>query len=344
MNRALIILIVLAALALYLYHDEPPQHSMGVPRDFNTIQEAVDAAIPGSIIEVDAREGPYLESVVISTQDISLRSINGRAEIFSPDEQDPVIFIASHGVHLEGFSINGGYVGILLESALQNKILNNFVSQNLQGIVLNQSQGNQIANNEIVANDSIGILLHESKSNVFDKNIVSENPIGGIFLESNSTDNYFHENTIETSDMGVRIQSSPSNRFDENKIGHNTTFGVSVESANLLEFTGCLFEENGMAMRIVNGTDTKLFRNKFEQNSRGIEIQGSVRRMEIFENSFVNNSEYSIKNTSIENVIALNNYWGDSKGPRVATEDDESVPNSIMGKVDFDPWLVEPID
>jgi len=65
-----------------------------VPQDYPTIQEAIDRAQPGDVINVDATQGPYQGPIVIDKK-LMLTSINGRAtvEVQSPDED--VISIVS---------------------------------------------------------------------------------------------------------------------------------------------------------------------------------------------------------------------------------------------------------
>ncbi|MGW6704365.1 right-handed parallel beta-helix repeat-containing protein [Streptomyces sp. NPDC054956] len=94
-----------------------PPSTLAVPRDFPTIQAAVDAAAPGSTIAV--HRGTYTEEVVVSGKDLDLKGVGGPV-IKSPTTLTPyasgldgaqlvsVVRIA-HGAHvrMSGFTVSG---------------------------------------------------------------------------------------------------------------------------------------------------------------------------------------------------------------------------------------------
>jgi parallel beta-helix repeat protein len=63
-----------------------------VPQDFPTIQEAIENAQPGDVIEVDATQGPYQGPILIK-KSLTLRSVNGRALIEASSPEETVIQI-----------------------------------------------------------------------------------------------------------------------------------------------------------------------------------------------------------------------------------------------------------
>ena len=343
MAHRLILLLILLSLVTWQLLEIKSDQSLRVPEDYSTIQLALDAAKPGDTILVDARSGPFDESIRILTNQLTLRSRHGSSVIRAIGSSLPVVSIFADEVLIEGFEFSGGHVGLLVEGSYASAVFDTRIIGNLQGVGVNQSQGLIFENNQVIENESIGILLHNSSNNHFTDNSVIENPIGGIFLEANSEQNLFESNRIESSDMGFRLMSSPSNVFRQNEILNNTTFGVSIETSQAGVYEHNFVIANGMGMRIANGLGTQLIGNLIEQNVVGIELQGSVRRLQIAGNSFVANVEFSLINRSSEVVIAQNNYWGSEDGPSVIASGQENVANGIFGPVVFDPWLAEPI-
>lgn len=79
---------------------------ISVPDDYPSIQEAVNAAVPGDVVQVKAIAGPYIENVVITTSDITLKGI-GQAEIQAASPANPALQVLGSGVRVERFDCTG---------------------------------------------------------------------------------------------------------------------------------------------------------------------------------------------------------------------------------------------
>lgn len=136
--------------------------------DFTSIQEAIDAASGGDIIQ--AYSGTYGKAIInksINLIGIGMPVIDGKWE-------GNVIEIQADNVKLQGFRIvnSGGdnNAGILVESS-HSVVRNNASTSNQCGIALNAASNNKISNND-VSGGEYGILLESSCSN---NNIISNN-------------------------------------------------------------------------------------------------------------------------------------------------------------------------
>lgn len=161
-----------------------------VPRDFETIQAAVDAAAPGDKIQV--APGVYEENVFIAKSNIRLHAPTGRAVLdgtriggFGIEVTGLVLPVEE--VQIQGFVVNGYEFGVLLVNASSCRISMNLVSNcrdrdpgngafNLaDGIVLIDASFNEIHNNEVRGNGHNGVFLFGTLGNTIKGNTIVDN-------------------------------------------------------------------------------------------------------------------------------------------------------------------------
>ena len=82
--------------------------TLDVPADFTTIQAAVDAADPGDTVAVGAGGGPYLESVNVDTEGISIVGAQGRPVIdgFDPGDSPATLKVGADNVEVRHVAIH----------------------------------------------------------------------------------------------------------------------------------------------------------------------------------------------------------------------------------------------
>ena len=160
-----------------------------VPTNYSTIQEAIDNAIAGDTIIVNASGGPYYENVVVNKQ-LSLIGIN--MPTVNASGSGSAISLIADGITLEGFTTtnsgsSGRDAGIKVTS--NNNIItgNNASSNDGSGIDLSDSNNNTIGNN-VGNNNGNGIDLYGSRHNTITGNNVSNND-NGIDLSFGSNNN-----------------------------------------------------------------------------------------------------------------------------------------------------------
>jgi len=228
------VILVLAATASYTYAG-----IINVPKDYKTIQEAVDLAAVGDTILV--APGTYIENLYI-TKKITLQSEQGyKTTIIKAKLPDASVitvegvdgFVLSGftlidskyaGVHFRrvtGSTITESYVknnmmGIYVEYSSENEISKNYATQNVDGINLFYSYRNNIVANESYSNREKGIVLYSSNGNTLTENYATSNEWDGITIW-NSKKNLLRTNVAVGNTYAIVINN------DENELVDNRT-------------------------------------------------------------------------------------------------------------------------
>lgn len=317
-----------------------------VPDDYQTIQEAVDAASPEDIILVAAET--YFEHVIVNKA-LSLIG-EGANSIIDGNGTGKVISVTSDNVYISGFTIqNGRNPGIWLNSDY-NTIQGNTITKNIfDGLVANHSNHNRIIQNKISHNGDgppdlrwgSGITLMYSNGNIISNNSISNNALGGIDLSS-SHDNIVNHNTLKNNSVSVDLSSSVGNIVSDNLMTSNGN-GVSIEvsTENTIEHNQILkndigigigysstnvIKENNISENTIHGiaiaetsTNITVVGNTISKNRNGIKIHysnGSV----IHHNNLINNTKsapedvYPNVNTWDDDYPSGGNYWSNYTG------------------------------
>lgn len=159
--------------------------------DYTSIQDAINNANPGDVIEVCS--GTYYENVVVN-KPVILRGVDtgGGKPVVDASRIGNAITITADGVAVDGFVVkNSGkyYSGIWIESD-NTTISNNNISDNWFGIWVIYSSYNTIYNNTIENNGDGIDLMDDSSNNIVYNNRISKNNWVGIYLsgcQSNKT-------------------------------------------------------------------------------------------------------------------------------------------------------------
>ena len=226
----------------------PQANVLKVPRDYATIQAAVNAASPGDTIKVVA--GVYNENVVISTSGLRLlggegavidgAGLTGTGILVLGTAAQPVA-----DVEVSGFEVRDFQRGIVMQFTIGARIIANDIHDN------NKSPGSA-AN----LDQAIGIDLVTAKSSDVSENSVHNNGAGGIQLRVGSTENVLRENRISengallTTDMGgrgilVTGAGTNDNEMRSNKILRNFGRGIIItRPAGTVPITGNLVLKN----------------------------------------------------------------------------------------------------
>lgn len=196
--------------------------SISVPKDYATIQEAVDAASEGANIFVNS--GTYTEDVAISTAGLKLQARNNVQLIGSftlfPGADNVTIKKFSinnpnpFGTAIHAFGISGGQI---VQNTITAEPGNNFVQE---GMHLISCDGVTVRDNVVTGPDwalifnSFSLLGNgSSNNNTISNNSMSNNYAVGIHLQGNTQHNTVSNNTVsegsEDGNGGIWIYGIP---------------------------------------------------------------------------------------------------------------------------------------
>jgi len=200
--------------------------------DYETIQDAINAAAPGSTVLV--APGIYYESIVIN-KTLTIIGLPGSDPTFSGGGSGIAITLLSgaSGSIIAGIVITHWDQGILIIDATNVKIYDNIMSLiNCNGITL---EGSNAANNLIYSNifqeNTVAINLTASAtSNTIYKNIITSNNIG---LSLESSGNNITANIIAENEVGIDLSNSNNNIiYHNNFVSNDIQASISASTGN----------------------------------------------------------------------------------------------------------------
>ena len=294
-----------------------------VPDDYARIQWAIDNASAGDTIIV--RDGIYYESITVSKQ-LTIKSengsdnciINGGGSLWAD-----VFTLKADGIRIKGFTITGGWNGILISSN-NNSISNNIISNNHYGIWLDYSNNNSISKNNISSNNNDGIaLLHSNKNSILNNIISSNNRYGIRLYDSNS-------NTIKNNefiDDGLFVDDSYRNFVEDNTVNEKPLVYLEDESDEFIHNAGQII--------LVRCTNIIVMNAEITNTDVGIELLKSDNCL--ISNSNISNNYDGIflydsnKNSISNNIISSNNYGIDLRYSDNNSISEDNISNNDDG-------------
>lgn len=224
------------------------KHSIKVPKDYPTIQAAVDAAVTGDVIRVGAAGSPYNEVVTVAAPGLTIRAeksvtVNGGFDVKANDVfVDGFHIVATgfagvavnnaSGVRIERNTMTGGYAGIWLGPGSTSCVVTNNSVEHASrfatvGIAMFQAHDNAIRNNSFTAND-FGITLQSCNNNEISRNTGSSNLRHGLTMSQSCTGNTVKKNTFNNNGMnGFYLSGSSNNTFGPgNTANFNAQHGI----------------------------------------------------------------------------------------------------------------------
>ncbi len=164
--------------------------------NFTNISSASNNASAGDTVLVG--DGNYTDTVSI-TKSLNILSVNGSTSttVTPADSTDNLFSVFADNVNISGFTITGadddsvffpeGPAGIYLEGASYCNISSNLLSSNFYGIYLvDFSDNNLIAGNNITSNLDAGIITFDANDNIIYNNFFSDNFVNADDFDFNS--------------------------------------------------------------------------------------------------------------------------------------------------------------
>lgn len=264
--------------------------------NYTSIQTAIDEASPGDIIEV--KGGIYNENVTINKM-LILHGINGPV-IDSRGKGSPVSLTCG-GTVLEGFN--------LINSSEYESGINILFGPDWFSNSLNNS-GVTIRYN-LLSNNYDGITIEESPNNIIERNIIKNNRNVGLNLK-NSMHNMLKGNTIANNSEGISLIASTGNVIEDNSLFNNSGNGISLVSY-LSEYGPYGYSDNNIVSgnELVNNEKgiflayaerNNISHNKLIDNGYGIYLQGSLNNS-VFNNDYFNNTLNNVSGNQSRNEM-----------------------------------------
>ncbi len=255
---------------------------------------------------------------------------------------DNNITMAQNGIRLSGSSGNliSDHVlydltnrAISLDDSDSNRILNNSLDGNSEGVYLSSSSSNEILENELRHNELRGIeITGDSGSNYLENNMVY-NSSYGIYLQNNahnntvaindlsnssrnmclkdSRDNHIHNNTATDGDFGIYMDKAHHNIIEHNNVSKNTLSSNSkgiylVSSHKNTLFGNDAMENSHDAISLKHSDENRIHDNTASYSDRyGISLSDSQLN-EIYDNIVRDNYRGIYLWSSSDNLIYSN--------------------------------------
>ncbi len=175
------------------------------------------------------------------------------------------------------------------------------------GIYLNDVQNGRLEANNITGND-IGILLRNSNLNNILNNAISNHSRAGVYLDG-SSDNTIRTNNVSTSWSGLYLEWSTSNVLNNNYC-YDNEFGIDVYGAstsNSIVNNTCV--SNNYGIYLLHITENAIIENNCSQNNVGIHVLES--NSNSIDTNICNENVYGgiLVNLSVYNDVS-DNYCG----------------------------------
>lgn len=342
----------------------------GGDAQFPSVQEAIDVASSGDVIQV--RAGVYTGNLILNKQ-ITIEGID--RPVLRGQGSGSVVMIVADGCAVRGFIIEhcGGDLtsedsGILLKSS-NNLIEDNKLQDILYGIYLYSSHGNTLRRNQIRGRAELkegergaGLHLWNSPDNIIEDNIISEER-DGIYIQ-NCNGNQIRRNRVTNLRYGLHYMFSDRNVFEDNYFSNNVA-GAAIMYSNKIEFRrnafihnrgfssfGILFQEcnellaeenfivdnaTGIFMEALRKTSFR--RNTIANNDVALQMFSNSDANVFTENNFVNNLSplqlIGKSSTTRWSENGRGNFWSDYDGYDLDEDGRGDVPLRIQNVFEY---------
>ena len=261
--------------------------------NYTSIQEAIDAATSKDTIYVSP--GIYHETIVVNKTITLLGEEKNTTIIDSSNNGFYAVLIQVQDVTLSGFTIQNSTVGVYVagnKSVFNTTITDNVITNNKDGIYLDNISNVVIFGNVITANDGDGIRLYESIDNNIYENTISGHQSYGIVLWDSSYNNIISRNIITDNKNGVGLRRwSDNNVVSGNNVSQNGNSGIALGYSFYNNLTGNNITDNSNGISIGDASENFISANYIAYNYRGIYLYDATGNIIDEDNVFLGNDE-----------------------------------------------------
>ncbi len=303
------ILLSIIALFVIVYFlvisDRPPAGAVVVPRDFATLEIALQHVLPGDTVVLQPGREPIQGPVLLETSNVNIVGSGQRTIIESKNGQ-AAIRIAANNIKMRGIVVKSSTIGVMIEQA-SNITLEDIVIARAQiGIYVSQSNGNLLKSIKI-ANAETAIELETADHNTLTQIQIDSATEIGIRL-SNSWSNSINNLSVTEAKVGISLEEgSEGNELAGCKLHGCANSGVEIlsSSSNVLRNSKC--HSCGTGILLSAATGNTIENNRIEESTKsGIELYKSHQNG-LFINTITKGAKDGISvSNSQENSISHN--------------------------------------
>jgi len=274
-SGAIAAIVVGALVWLFLIAEHVPSDAIVVPRDFSTIQAAVDHASPGSTIIVRSGAGPFHESLEVLTPAIRILAVGGRA-VIEHSSPDTAVIVGANNVTLSGLEIKTSGVGLRLEGVYGSLIDDVVIEKAKIGIQLLNSDSNSLSRIS-VRNGDTGIEMTSANRNTLKMTSMEKMSSVGLRL-SNAWSNVIARITVTGSAAGISIeQGSEENRVSSGAFSDCSASGVEILSSSANALSTSTFTDCKIAVLLNSADNNTVDQNRMRNSLKcGISLYKSL--------------------------------------------------------------------
>jgi len=257
------------------------QRTINVPDDYLTIQEAINAALHGDIINVSS--GIYYENIIVD-KTLTLFGENASTTIIDGNSASNVVELQANNVEINGFTIQNGTTGVYIDAWSNNRIIGNIIINikiiGNEGVSGMFSSDNEIVNNTITSNYAIILALY-SERNIISNNTIISTPegINLVFCASynNITGNTIRNSTGPWDASAIYLGLGANDNNIINNTVSNSTRGVWVgEQCVDQNCVGNTLINNTVGIQIKEASGSTFYHNNFINNTQQVDTDNSI--------------------------------------------------------------------
>ena len=214
------------------------------------------------------------------------------------------------------------FFGILVEKSHFGTISNNNLTSNA---TTEAGAGNGIhlwhCSNMTIKNNDLSFLRDGIYFEFVSKSVISNNKsynnirYGLHFMFSNN--NEYRNNTFKNNGSGVAVMFSKYVKMIGNKFLHNwgtASYGLLLKEIYDAEIENNLFEQNTIGINVEGSTRINYKKNTFNRNGWAVKIRGACYKNIFINNNFLSNAFDLSYNSKINDNLFYKNYWSEYTG------------------------------
>jgi len=238
--------------------------------------------------------------------------------------KDYAAILIAHSKHftIKNLKLRNLFFGILIEKSHFGLIENNHISS----VSLSEAgSGNGIhmwhTSDVIIKNNDLsglrdGIYLEFVSNSVISNNKSYQNLRYGLhFMFSDK--NEYHHNLFKNNGAGVAVMFSKNIKMHDNAFILNwgsASYGLLLKEINDAEIVNNTFEQNTIGINVEGSSRINYKNNTFLRNGWALKVRGACYQNKFTNNNFLNNAFDLSYNSELNDNFFNNNFWSDYTG------------------------------